>query len=68
LLREHPQCGSVPIIVITSSDSPKERAQMSALGVSAYFRKPTDLAGFMTLGRVVHSVLQNGARSGNLSG
>jgi CheY-like chemotaxis protein len=42
-----------PVIVLTSSDSPKDRDMALRLGASLYFRKPTDLASFMTLGQVI---------------
>ena len=58
LLRDHPKCSGVPVIVITSSDSPKDRAQMADLGVRGYFRKPSDLAEFMMLGSLVRDILR----------
>jgi chemotaxis family two-component system response regulator Rcp1 len=59
LLKEHPGCKSVPVIVVTSSDSPKDRARTAGLGIREYFRKPSDLAEFMRLGAVVRSVLES---------
>lgn len=61
LFREHPECKSVPVIVVTSSDSPKDRARTAELGISEYFRKPSDLMEFMRLGSVVRSVLEHKA-------
>jgi CheY-like chemotaxis protein len=58
LFKENPDCQSVPVIVVTSSDSPKDRARTAQLGISAYFRKPSDLREFMLLGGVVRSVLE----------
>jgi len=49
---------STPIIVLTSSDSPKDRESALALGANLYFRKPTDLQSFMHLGEVVEGILQ----------
>jgi chemotaxis family two-component system response regulator Rcp1 len=48
----------VPVIVLTSSDSPKDRERALSLGATLYFRKPTDLSSFMMLGRVVQETLQ----------
>jgi chemotaxis family two-component system response regulator Rcp1 len=59
LFRQHPDCKSVPVIVVTSSDSPKDRARTAELGISEYFRKPSDLAEFMRLGLLVRAVLEN---------
>jgi chemotaxis family two-component system response regulator Rcp1 len=55
--RSHPQCEQTPVVVITSSDSLKDHALVSALGVSRYFRKPMDFDDFMRLGQVVREVL-----------
>jgi len=55
--RKHPQCAHTPVIVITSSDTHKERARMNELGIARYFRKPSDLEAFLKLGAVVHEVV-----------
>lgn len=47
----------VPVIILTSSDSPADREQVLALGANVYFRKPTDLQTFMELGQVVKQLL-----------
>jgi CheY-like chemotaxis protein len=47
-----------PVIVLTSSDSPRDRESVLALGADIYFRKPTDLKSFMDLGEVVERVLE----------
>lgn len=60
--RKHSTCSLTPVIIITSSDAPKDRARVAALGISYYFRKPMDLDEFMKLGAVVLKVLEgNGA-------
>jgi chemotaxis family two-component system response regulator Rcp1 len=51
--RRHPQCALVPVVVVTSSDSPRDRERAQALGANAYFRKPSDLTAFLQLGRIV---------------
>ncbi len=56
-LKNSPSCGHAPVIILTSSDSPRDRAEVLRLGAAHYFCKPTDLAGFMTLGGVVEEVL-----------
>jgi chemotaxis family two-component system response regulator Rcp1 len=47
-----------PVIVLTSSDSPKDREMALGLGANLYFRKPTDLNSFMKLGQVVQDTLE----------
>ena len=55
--RKHPSCLLTPVIVVTSSDAQKDRAGMADLGVAHYFRKPSDLEDFMTLGEIVRQVV-----------
>ena len=51
------RCGGIPIIIVTSSDSPDDRLETARLGATAYFRKPADLDEFMKVGEVVRRVL-----------
>ncbi len=55
--RRHPECAHVPVIVVTSSDSPLDRTRMAQLGINRYFRKPTDYADYMQLGAIVREVV-----------
>lgn len=57
-LRESPKCGKIPVIVMTSSDSPEQRAHAEKLGVSLIFRKPSDLNSYMEIGAIMRSALQ----------
>lgn len=59
--RKHPECAGVPMVVVTSSDSPKDRKWMAALGISYYFRKPSNYEDFMRLGGVVKEMLKSQA-------
>jgi len=56
-IRQSSRCAQVPAIVITSSDSPKDRARVRELGASFYFRKPADLEKFMDIGGIVRKFL-----------
>lgn len=58
-LRNHPLCAQTPVIVMSSSDSKQDRQRMEKLGVSRYFRKPTDLDAFLQLGKVVQELLDS---------
>jgi CheY-like chemotaxis protein len=60
--RKHPACAHTPVIAVTSSDTPKDRTLMAALGVDRYFRKPSDLEAFLKLGGVVREVIGIGPR------
>jgi CheY-like chemotaxis protein len=57
--RKHPDCKHTPVIVVTSSDTQKDRARMSELGVLYYFKKPSDLDAFLKLGALVREVVAN---------
>jgi CheY-like chemotaxis protein len=58
-MRQSPRCGMVPVVILTSSDSPADRAETAKLGATAYFRKPPDLEEFMQIGVVVGRVLNS---------
>jgi CheY-like chemotaxis protein len=55
--RKHPQCALTPVIVISSSDAHRDRERMASLGISRYFRKPSDLDEFLRLGAIVREVV-----------
>ena len=61
-IRQSRRCGAIPIIIVTSSDSPLDRDAAAQLGASGYFQKPGDLAGFMQLGQVVREALDGDVR------
>ena len=52
-LRRSPRCGGIPVIMISSSDSPADRRRAFELGATEYFRKPSNLNEFMLLGAMV---------------
>jgi DNA-binding response OmpR family regulator len=56
-LRDSRKCPRTAVIVVTSSDSPRDRARAAEMGAARYFRKPSDLDEFLTLGGVVKEVL-----------
>ena len=50
-----------PIVVMSSSQSPSDRQQALENGAACYFWKPTDLDGFLHLGRIVSELLDRKA-------
>jgi len=64
-IRKTDSFAGTPVIVLTSSDSPKDRQMALELGANLYFRKPTDLASFMDLGRIVEETLQGATEPGS---
>lgn len=57
IFREQPECEGVPVVVVSSSNAARDRRRASELGVSHYFRKPSDLNEFMKLGPLVESII-----------
>lgn len=55
--RKTKRCSDTPVIIVTSSDSARDRAAAAELGVAGYFRKPSGLDAFLTLGGVIRDVL-----------
>ena len=56
-VRDTIELAHVPVVVLTSSDSPKDRLAATELGAACYFRKPSSLAQFMSLGAVLKDLL-----------
>ena len=56
-IRKSDSFDRTPVIVLTSSDSPMDRQMAMDLGANLYFRKPTDLASFMDLGRIIEETI-----------
>lgn len=61
-LRRTDKGRAVAVVVMTSSDSPRDRERAGALGVDHYFQKPPDLDKFMVLGEVVKNLLMRVAK------
>lgn len=56
-LRESVVLGHVPVVVLTSSDSPRDRVLANELGATRYLRKPSNLDEFLSLGAVFKHLL-----------
>ena len=56
-LRKCARSGSIPVLIVTSSNSDRDREEMESLGTRAYFRKPSEYDEFMKLGDLVGSLL-----------
>ncbi|MCC6590152.1 MAG: response regulator [Bryobacterales bacterium] len=66
-IRESPRLQSCKAIILTTSNAPQDRDQATALGISLYLQKPTNLDAFAELGRRLKQALagENGhSRSG----
>ena len=62
-LRGTAALASVPVVVLTSSDSPRDRIVASELGAACYLRKPSNLEQFLSLGAVFRDLLASSSQS-----
>jgi chemotaxis family two-component system response regulator Rcp1 len=49
-IRERSDLNQIPVVILTSSDSPKDRLAIAKLGADSYLTKPSDLDAFLALG------------------
>jgi two-component system, chemotaxis family, response regulator Rcp1 len=59
-MRQRKDLERVPVIIMTSSATPREQANAKALGVEHFITKPADLEKFMQIGEVVKELLMKG--------
>lgn len=57
-LREKEWGPRIPVVVLTSSDSPRDRILAKELGAADFLRKPSNLEQFLSLGAVFKEVLR----------
>jgi two-component system, chemotaxis family, response regulator Rcp1 len=57
-LRQSGKLKDIPVVILTSSDSPKDREETSRLGATRYFRKPTGYDEFLNIGRVLKEIIE----------
>jgi len=58
LLKETAAWSHVPVVVLTSSDSPRDRKMANQFGATLYLRKPTSLEQFLNLGATFKDLLE----------
>jgi DNA-binding response OmpR family regulator len=59
-VRRQPSLNRVPVIVLTSSPSPADRAAALELGANLYLQKSSDLSQLLDMGRIIEGVLAKG--------
>ncbi|HEY6392320.1 MAG TPA: response regulator [Bryobacteraceae bacterium] len=55
-IRSEPGLAGIPVVMLTSSSSPIDRATAEKLGVSLYLQKPSDLEGLQQLGGIIEDI------------
>jgi CheY-like chemotaxis protein len=56
-LRSTQATAHIPAVVLTSSDSPRDRVTANQLGATRYLRKPSNLEQFLQLGAIFKELL-----------
>lgn len=56
-VRQSPVCGDVPVVILTSSESPADKERAAQFKATEYFKKPSRLDEFMKLGPLVRDLL-----------
>jgi two-component system, chemotaxis family, response regulator Rcp1 len=57
-LRQSQKCKGIPVMVITPSDSPKDKKEVAQLGATAYFHKPSSYDEFLKIGVALKNLLE----------
>jgi len=58
-VRRSAKCKDIPVLIITSSDSPQDRTEVADLGANHYFRKPSSYDEYLMVGEVLRNILQH---------
>jgi CheY-like chemotaxis protein len=61
-IRQNRELSNTPVVILTSSDSPKDVGAASQLGADRYIRKPSQLDAFMAIGQVFRDLIDEGRR------
>ena len=56
-IRRSKRCAKSLVLIITSSDAQNDREKSTALGATAYFRKPSGYESYLKLGEVIQQLL-----------
>ena len=60
-IRGKPALGNIPVIVMTSSEAPADKATATWLGADLYIRKPSDLEELLEVAKVIEKILKRNA-------
>ncbi len=58
-IRRSKSCAHALVLIVTSSDSRRDRLATSQLGANGYFCKPSDYEAYLTIGEIIHDLLRN---------
>lgn len=63
-VRKNSRFQSVPVVILTSSDSPRDKVRTANLGATGYFQKSSRLDDFMKLGPMIRELLEHSNSGG----
>ena len=63
-IRGRADLAGIPVVIFTSSDSPRDRSQIEDLGASSFVTKPSDLDSFLAVGGTLLSYASTRAGTG----
>lgn len=52
-------CRDTKVLIVSSSDAPRDRKAVEALRIAGYFRKPSSYTEFMEMGALVRDLLRS---------
>jgi CheY-like chemotaxis protein len=59
-LRAGERCGQTPVVILTSSDSPRDMENATRHAALDYFRKPSSIDEYLRLGDIVKEIIERG--------
>lgn len=63
-VKRHVSCAWSPVAVVTSSDSPRDREQVLALGADLFIHKPLHFDDYIAIGGELRNLLEHGTAQG----
>ena len=57
-IRTRPALAEIPVVILSSSGSPRDLSDATRLGAREYIRKPSSLEGFLQIGRVLKGLIR----------
>jgi CheY-like chemotaxis protein len=67
-IREKTEYADIPVVILTSSDSPRDRSLISSLGAESFLTKPSDLDEFLALGETLMKFVRHSATGPSVAG
>jgi CheY-like chemotaxis protein len=56
-MRQSERCGHIPVVILSSSDAARDKADAARFGASRYIRKPSKLDDFLSLGLIFKAAM-----------